>query len=134
MADHGEAFDYVAAAEGLAPEYARQLFGQIVNAIAFIHSKGIAHRDLKLENVFLDKSVVIKVADFGLMKAFAGPNGDVLQTKVGTPNYMAPELYTGNQYNGPAVDVFAMGAMLFLIRFGSFGFLRANDKHYRNFI
>lgn len=47
---------------------------------------------------------------------------------------MAPELYTGGQYDGPKVDVFAMGAMLFLIRFGCFGFLKANDKHYRNLI
>jgi serine/threonine protein kinase len=39
----------------------------------FVHSKGIAHRDLKLENCFLSKDVLLKVADFGLAKAFDGP-------------------------------------------------------------
>jgi len=78
LADNGEAYEYVEMAEGLKPEYARQLFGQLVGAVAFVHSKGIAHRDLKLENCFLDKDVNLKLADFGMMKAFDGPNGKLL--------------------------------------------------------
>jgi serine/threonine protein kinase len=41
--------------------------------VKFVHDKGIAHRDLKLENCFLDKNVTMKLADFGLAKLFAGP-------------------------------------------------------------
>lgn len=63
---NGEAYDYVEAAEGLPPRFARQLFKQLLGAVALIHSKGIAHRDLKLENCFLDNEVQVKVADFGL--------------------------------------------------------------------
>jgi protein-serine/threonine kinase len=66
LATNGEAFDYVEAAEGLEPRYARQLFRQLLGAIEEVHAKGIAHRDLKLENCFLDKDVNVKVADFGL--------------------------------------------------------------------
>jgi serine/threonine protein kinase len=57
LAANGEAFDYVEMAEGLDPEYARQMFTQLLGAVAFIHGKGMVHRDLKLENCFLDKNV-----------------------------------------------------------------------------
>lgn len=73
LADNGEAFDYVEAAGGLKPDQARQMMGQLVNAINYIHKKNVAHRDLKLENCFLDKNAVLKVADFGLQKVFDGP-------------------------------------------------------------
>jgi serine/threonine protein kinase len=66
-----------------------------------------------------------------MMKIYAGPNASVLQTQCGTPNYMAQELFDGNPYNGPPVDVFALGAVLFLVRFGRFGFLLQGDTHYR---
>ena len=51
------------------------------------------HRDLKLENIFLDENVQTKVADFGLMKFFAGENAEICKTQIGTPTYMAPELF-----------------------------------------
>jgi serine/threonine protein kinase len=54
---NGEAFDYVAAADGLAAPYARQVFGQLLDGMEYIHGKGIAHRDMKLENVFLARDV-----------------------------------------------------------------------------
>jgi serine/threonine protein kinase len=54
---NGEAFDYVSAADGLDPKYARRVFGQLLDGMEFIHSKGIAHRDMKLENVFLARDV-----------------------------------------------------------------------------
>jgi serine/threonine protein kinase len=75
LACNGEAFDYIEAAGGLDCRLARQLFGQILGAIDVIHSKGIAHRDLKLENCFLNKDVQLKIADFGLAQAFEGEKG-----------------------------------------------------------
>lgn len=98
---NGESFDYVEAAGGLDDKYARQMFLQLIEGLSYIHKKGIAHRDLKLENCFIDKNCVLKVADFGLQKAFAGPNGQELKTRCGTPNYMAPELLGGKEpYDG----------------------------------
>lgn len=125
LAENGESFDYVEMAGGLEQKYCRQLFGQLVSAIEFVHSKSVAHRDIKLENCFLDKNVNLKLADFGMMKIFDGPNGSQLQTQCGTPNYMAPEVsgQIAQAYSGPPVDVFAMGAVLFLMRYGRFGFL-----------
>jgi len=54
-------------------------------------------------------------------------------TKLGTPNYMAPELLTGGdeQYEGPPVDCFAVGVMLFIMCYGKFPFSEANDVYYR---
>jgi len=107
---NGEAFDYVEAAGGLKDKYARQIMHQMIEGLQYIHKKGIAHRDMKLENCFLDKDCRLKIADFGLQKAFSGPYGGQLKTRVGTPNYMAPELLSGKEpYNGPAVDIFACG-------------------------
>jgi len=75
LAPNGEAFDYVEAAGGLSEPKARQMFTQLTNAMDYIHKKGVAHRDLKLENCFLDTKAQLKVADFGLQKVFAGPGG-----------------------------------------------------------
>ena len=71
-------------------------FYQIAHAVAFLHSKNVCHRDLKLENILLLESgptCRIKVTDFGLSKKWSSTN--ILETFVGTPNYMAPEVIQG---------------------------------------
>jgi serine/threonine protein kinase len=116
LAPNGELFGLVSEAEGLNGsklKYCRALFSQISEGVNHLHDKGIAHRDLKLENCFLDKDCNIKVADFGLMKIFGEP-GQVLKTHIGTLNYMAPEMYSENEYT-ESVDIFAMGVMLFMM-------------------
>lgn len=127
IAENGELFDYVQEAEGLKEEIARSLFKELVEAMAYVHSKGVAHRDLKLENIFLDRNVKVKIADFGLMKMFDGPNKDALKTKCGTLNYMAPELSGQDTYDGPPVDIFACGVMLFMMLTSKQPFNEAND-------
>jgi len=87
---------------------------------------------LKLENCFLDKNVILKVADFGLSKAFG--NGEEMQTRLGTESYMAPEIFNieeGESYEGPPVDIFAMGVILFMLVEASFPFSANNDIWYR---
>lgn len=127
IAENGELFDYVQESEGLKEEIARSLFKELIEAIAYVHSKGVAHRDLKLENIFLDSKVKVKVADFGLMKEFSGPNAETLKTKCGTLNYMAPELSGQESYDGPPVDIFACGVMLFMMLTSKQPFNEAND-------
>lgn len=83
----------------------------------------------------MDEDVNIKIADFGMQKIFDGPEGQLLMTKCGTLNYMAPELIkeanADESYAGPPVDVFACGVMLFIMLYGKFPFSEAGDVYYR---
>jgi len=130
LAPNGELFDFVSEVDSLGGskvKYARSLFRQCVEGVQYLHQKGIAHRDLKLENCFLDSKCDIKIADFGLMKIFANGNSN-LETTLGTPNYMAPEIRAG-KYNGEQTDIFALGVMLFMILTCQEPFTEASEKN-----
>jgi serine/threonine protein kinase len=99
-----------------------------------MHQKGIAHRDMKLENLLLTKEVSVKIADFGLIKKFVDKGvPQPLQTRCGTINYMSPELLASDNkstYDGPSNDIFACGVMLFMILTCLEPFKSAADKWY----
>ncbi|BFZ15783.1 hypothetical protein BsWGS_18822 [Bradybaena similaris] len=88
-----------------------QWFIQIVMAVQYIHSKHILHRDLKTENVLLNKRNVIKLGDFGISKILDNTI-DVAKTVVGTPSYLSPELCQDIPYNSKS-DIWAVGCLLF---------------------
>jgi len=69
---------------------------------------------MKLENVLFDNDVKVKIMDFGCAKDFTK---SPLMTKTGTDNYMAPELHSEENmpYKGPPVDIFALGAVLYIM-------------------
>ena len=78
----------------------------------------------------MDSNVTLKVADFGLSKVFESEAAS-LQTRLGTESYMAPELFTNQPYEGPPIDIFAMGVMLFMLVEASFPFTELDDIWYR---
>ena len=103
----------------------------MISAVQYLHENGIAHRDLKLNNLFLDESMNIKVADFGISKSFVG--SEQLTTRIGTEGFKPPEFYTleeGGSYDGPAVDVFACGVILYTILTGMI-FPASNNPIYK---
>ena len=65
---------------------------QITMAIGYLHTKGIMHRDLKLENILIDESGYLKIIDYGLAKTL--PEDNLTRTFCGTPEYLAPEMVT----------------------------------------
>ncbi|KDQ56399.1 hypothetical protein JAAARDRAFT_132825 [Jaapia argillacea MUCL 33604] len=97
---------------------------QIIDAVAYIHSKGVVHRDLKPENLLLDKHMRIKIADFGTAKILQGTS----QTKtfVGTPQYQPPELLESGTMC-PASDLWAIGCIIYQLLSGSFPFCDITD-------
>ena len=94
------------------PEHeARRIFSQVVTAVKYCHSQSVSHRDLKPDNVLLDRNHSVKLVDFGF--ATWSPSHKPVQVFCGTPSYMAPEIVLKKDYRGPPADVWALGALLF---------------------
>lgn len=128
LGDGGDMYEYIMNHEqGLSEDKARHYFQQIVLAIDYCHKLHIVHRDLKLENVIFFKSLdVAKLTDFGLSNKFSP--GQKLDTSCGSLAYSAPEVLLGDSYDAPAVDVWSLGVILFMLVCGRAPFYEANDS------
>src|SRR5262249_53608585 len=94
---------------------AAQIVEQLARAMHAAHQHGILHRDLKPANVLLTKDNVPKITDFGLAKRLGEDSGRTGTGSIlGTPSYIAPEQAQGKTREmGPAVDIYALGAILY---------------------
>ncbi|ENN78011.1 hypothetical protein YQE_05497, partial [Dendroctonus ponderosae] len=119
-ASNGEIFDHLVAKGRMAEPEAKRVFSQIVAAVAYCHSQGVVHRDLKAENLLLDHNLNIKLADFGFSNQFS--EGNLLSTFCGSPPYAAPELFRGLQYDGRRADIWSLGVVLYVLVCGSLPF------------
>ena len=130
----GDLFDLIENFNSMPLFLARSFAKQVVEAIAYLHERGIAHRDIKLENFLLDAKYRVKLADFGLS---CHTDKDELLTEAnGTLQYQAPEQHAKKPYNGFQVDVFSLGVVIFLLVAGRMPFLKADseDEYYKDFV
>jgi serine/threonine protein kinase len=104
---------------GALPEdIVRRIFQQLLATVAYIHDQGIAHRDLKLENVLVGSDLNIKIIDFGFSRAAQSP-GELFGTSCGSPAYAAPEILEARPYDGRMADMWSMGVMLYALVVGA---------------
>ncbi|XP_051829984.1 serine/threonine-protein kinase SIK2-like [Antechinus flavipes] len=120
FAKNGEMFDYLTSNGHLSENEARKKFWQILSAVEYCHSHHIVHRDLKTENLLLDASMNIKLADFGFGNFYK--SGEPLSTWCGSPPYAAPEVFEGKEYEGPYLDIWSLGVVLYVLVCGSLPF------------
>ena len=111
----------------LSESLARRIFIQLLNAVDYLHRHNIYHRDLKLDNIMIDRSGKVTIIDFGF--AIQTDSSTKIASFCGTPFYMAPEIYQMISYNGPAVDMWALSVVLFKLTVGEFPFKKtAKDQ------
>ncbi|KAJ6237563.1 kp78a-related [Anaeramoeba flamelloides] len=124
--DGGELFDYLVQNKKLKESVARKFFRQLLQGISYCHFSNIIHRDLKLENLLLDKNLNLKIIDFGLSNFER--KDQLLKTFCGSPSYSAPEILRRQQYSGFKSDVWSMGVILYLMVVGSPPFFSMNAR------
>lgn len=128
----GLLFDMCQSINAMGEEVGFFLGKQLLDALEYMHSKRVVHRDLKLENILYDENCELKIADFG----FATYKSiDQLKSYRGTFSYMAPEIKEGKVYRGEQVDVFSFSVILFVLVHGIFPFKEARkDEFFYNLL
>ncbi|RQM22626.1 hypothetical protein B5M09_003350 [Aphanomyces astaci] len=122
--DVGNLCEFVKRQKRLAEDDAGLLFMQVVSAVMYMHSMQLVHRDIKLENILLDRYGNTKLVDFGFSAVQS--TSKPFSTFCGTPCYMAPEIIHRKTYWGQPVDVWSLGVLLFAMLCGYFPFRARN--------
>ncbi|XP_040999682.1 CBL-interacting serine/threonine-protein kinase 7-like [Juglans microcarpa x Juglans regia] len=126
LATGGELFSKISRRGKLAEPSARRYFQQLVSALHFCHQNGVAHRDLKPQNLLLDKDGNLKVSDFGLSALPEQLKNGLLHTACGTPAYTAPEVVCRRGYDGSKADAWSCGVILYVFLAGYLPFDDSN--------
>lgn len=128
-----ELYNYLVKHGRLPVDKVQKTFTQLVGAVSYVHQQSCVHRDLKLENILLDKHENVKLCDFGFTREYEG-KANYLQTFCGTVCYSAPEMLKGEKYAGEKVDVWSLGVILYALLTGELPFDDDDDAVTRNLI
>ena len=121
-----ELLNFIQTSEDLSEKDICRLYQQIISGIEYCHEMGIAHRDLKLQNILLNYKKDIKIIDFGLSNNYDKDMDELLHSSCGSPIYAAPEMIKGIEYRGLNTDIWSSGIILYLMLCKCFPF---NDKN-----
>ncbi|KAJ2969040.1 hypothetical protein NUW58_g10084 [Xylaria curta] len=122
-----ELYNYLVNHGPLPADKVQKIFTQLVGAVSYVHQQSCVHRDLKLENILLDKHGNVKLVDFGFTREYEGKS-NYLQTFCGTVCYSAPEMLKGEKYAGEKVDVWSLGIILYALLCGELPFDDDDDN------
>ena len=107
--------------------YAQKVaFAQVVCALEYVHSKNIAHRDIKCENTLMDNEGTVKLCDFGISECIDVNAKLTSHLMKGTPTYCAPEVFSSNPYDLRIADIWSLGVTLYVMMFGKLPFVGKN--------
>lgn len=117
-ASGGEFYKYIQKKRRLKEAVACRLFAQLISGVQYMHSKGLVHRDLKLENLLLDKHENLVITDFGFVNEFFA-HSELMKTSCGSPCYAAPELVVSSKpYEARKADIWSCGVILYAMLAG----------------
>ncbi|KAM3865941.1 PAS domain-containing serine/threonine-protein kinase [Diretmus argenteus] len=119
MEKHGDGldlFEFIDKQPRLDEPLASYIFRQLVAAVFYLRTKNILHRDIKDENIIIDKCFYIRLIDFG-SAALLAP-GKLFYNFCGTLEYCSPEVLQGNPYEGPELEMWSLGVLLYTLLFG----------------
>ena len=112
---------------------AKNIFKQLIETIKYLHSMGIAHRDIKPDNILIELDNTIKLCDFGVSKEVK--EGQLLTDSCGTPAFVAPEILKDSPYNPYMTDIWSSGVVLYAMVTGFFPFRGVNETElHRNIL
>lgn len=122
-----ELYNYLLSHGPLPAFKVQRIFTQLIGAVAYVHKRSCVHRDLKLENILLDRYGNVKLCDFGFTREYENKL-NCLQTFCGTICYAAPEMLKGEKYAGEKVDVWSLGVILYALLSGELPFDEDNEN------
>lgn len=99
----------------LKPIHKHYIFYQLANALKYLHSAELIHRDIKPTNILVNETCEAKLCDFGLIRSVARDSTKetlIMTEKVATRWYRAPEILLGSKNYGKAVDIWSIGCVL----------------------
>lgn len=132
MADGGDLLDYIKTNGAVAEDEARRFFRQLVDASEYLHNLDVVHRDLKCENILLDRNKNILITDFGFARTqpieYDTGRRRLSLTFCGSYAYAPPEILRGIAYDGTRSDVWSMGVVLFTMLCAKLPFDDSNLK------
>ena len=125
-----ELFDYIVMKKKLSEIESCIFFQQLISGIEYLHKIKYVHRDIKPENLLIkENNKELTIVDFGLSISYINSNRNLLTSACGSPSYAAPEMLNSDKYNGPPVDIWSCGIVLYAMLCGYLPFEDENNNN-----